>query len=99
MFSVRLHEVSGEVLVAACDSEILGCVLDEGLGFRVNEKFYGGDVVDGDSLLEKMESASIVNMIGNRVVDLALKKKLVSNRNVIKVGGVKHAQIVSMKKG
>ena len=95
MFYVKVHEASGEVLVAGCDREILGSVLTEGdLEVRVNERFYGGEESDEENFLRRIEDATIVNIMGNRIVELAIKKNLVSEKNVRKIGGVKHAQIV-----
>ena len=35
-----------------------------------------------------------INIAGNKVVDLAIKSGIISEKNVIKIQGVKHAQIV-----
>jgi hypothetical protein len=99
MFYAKIHNISGDVLLAGCDKDILGSVLVEGdLEVKVNPHFYGGSVVGKQEFLRHMEEATIVNIIGNRIVDLVVTEGLVHEENVKKVGGVKHAQIVSIPK-
>ncbi|MCX6694759.1 MAG: DUF424 family protein [Candidatus Altiarchaeota archaeon] len=98
MFCVKVHSVDGDVLVAGCDKELLGTVLNEGgLEVKVNERFYGGEVVDSERLLAHVRDATIVNIIGDRIVDLALKEGLVGEDSVRTVGGVKHAQMITVE--
>ena len=99
MFSVKLHSSGGDVVLAGCDREILGSILTEGeLQVEVSERFYGGDVVSRDQLLSHIEEATIINIMGNRIVDFAIEEGLVQSKNVRKIGGVKHAQIVTIPK-
>jgi uncharacterized protein len=94
MFRVKVHRSGGDVLVACCDAEILGARLSDGdFEYHVNERFYGGDAVDADGLLEAVRSATVANLIGDRVVGLAIERGLVGEDGVAEVCGVKHAQV------
>jgi len=97
MFYVKVHKVTGEVMLAGCDEEVLGKVFCEGdLEIKVNEGFYGGEIVDENQLMKKVKDATIVNFMGDRIVDLALEKGLVAKEGVRIIAGIKHAQIIAV---
>jgi hypothetical protein len=99
MFYLKVHEVSGEVLVAVCDQEIMGKKFSQGrLQLEVNEKFYKGGLAGEEEVFSALDKASIANIVGNNIVERMLEKSLVHRDNVIDIGGVKHAQIVCMSK-
>jgi uncharacterized protein len=94
MFSVKIHKVGGEVLVACCDEELLDQRFSEGdVNIHVSPGFYGGDKVDKDGFEKAMRVATTANLIGDAVVALALEKGLVEESGVIEVCGIKHAQL------
>ena len=47
-------------------------------------------------LFRSTKSVSIMNLVGNRVVERAIAEGIVDSDNVIEIGGVKHAQVVIM---
>ncbi|MDR3075279.1 MAG: DUF424 family protein [Candidatus Methanoplasma sp.] len=97
MLHCRIHVHENERILAACDQEILGMVFKgDGVRIKVSEIFYGGEVISEDTFLERAKSVTIMNLVGNRVVDRAVKAGLVSDENVMIIGEVKHAQAVIM---
>jgi hypothetical protein len=97
MFSVKVHQVGGETLVACCDLELLGKRLgDDELDLHVSSSFYGGQTVDEDAMMRLVGEATSANLIGDRTVELALRQGLVDEANIIEVGGVKHAQVYTL---
>jgi len=97
MISVRIHRHGDERILAACDEEILGTVLKgDGIKMAINEGFYSGEIVTEDTLGERMDSASIMNLVGDRAVEVAVSKGFVSKEHIMLVGGVKHVQVVRM---
>ncbi|MBP6021257.1 MAG: DUF424 family protein [Candidatus Methanomethylophilaceae archaeon] len=97
MIFVRMHRHPGEMILAACDEEILGETFrGGGAKITVSRTFYGGDLVSEDVFIERTKSASIMNLVGNAVVNRAIAAGLVSEESVIVIGGVKHAQVVMM---
>ncbi len=90
----KIHSLQGKSVLAACDSVLLGKTLKKGeLDFRVSEAFYKGSAVTEKELLSLMEEHSNINLLGEKVVAAALKKGLISERDIIKIAGVPHAQI------
>ncbi len=92
---LRVHEVEREgfkeIVVALCDEELLGKTLDN--DFFVNPRFYGGESL-GDEAIRFVLGASIVNAVGNQSVGLLVSNGLVKKEDIIRIGGISHAQIV-----
>ncbi|MEK6958830.1 MAG: DUF424 family protein [archaeon] len=96
MLAKKHENIVGSVL-AVCDKEHLGKTYeDEKICFTVSEKFYSGEKVTKKQLLELIAEFSSVNMFGNKCVEIAEKEGLISETSIIKVKGIKHAQIYKM---
>ena len=86
-----------DTLVAVCDAELLGQTLQGGrVPFKVSEGFYKGIPGSVEEALEAMRRASICNLVGKRIVEAAIEKRLVNGRAFIYFGDVPHAQIIRM---
>ncbi len=94
---VNLKKVGKNVLLAICDSEILGRTLREGkIVFHIKEEFYNGGKVTVEEALDMIENSTIVNMVGKCCVEKAIKKGYVHPEAVLNIEGVPHAQIVKL---
>ncbi len=95
-YCLSVYECEGETLVACCDTAILGETFCEGgLELRVSESFYGNDECDEARVLDAVGSASIANLAGNGIVERAIDQGLIDEDSVIRIAGVKHAQMVT----
>ena len=93
MFCYKIHTCGNDVLVAACDKDILGKAFFEGeLQLEVKESFYKRSTAPLTELTEVLSGATIANLAGNRVVDSAISAGYVDKENVLVIGGIKHAQ-------
>lgn len=94
---VRIHTHGNEAILAACDEDILGMTFEgDGVRIRVSEAFYKGESVTPEAFVERMKSVTIMNLVGEEVVSLAIAEGRVSPDNVMEIGGVKHAQVVHL---
>jgi len=85
------------VLLAICDSELLGKVLrDEKIVFDVREEFYKGMKMSVDEAVDLIAQSTIVNMVGHHVIREALKRRLIHQEAILRISGIPHAQIVKM---
>jgi len=92
---VNLKKVGGNVLLAICDSEVLGRTLREGkIVFKVKEEFYNGGRVTIEEGLDMVANSTIVNMVGKNCVEKAIARGYVHPAAVLNIEGVPHAQIV-----
>ena len=97
MISAKIHTHDNERILAACDEDILGMTFrDERSKITVSERFYGGERISEEIFIERTKSVTIMNLVGNTVVDVAVKAGLVSEDCVMIIGGIKHAQTVVM---
>lgn len=84
-----------EIIVAICDADILGKTLKGGENpFIVNEQFYGGSLSTINEALEAISKATIVNIVGKKIVAAAIEDRCIHPDAVIYLGEVPHAQII-----
>ena len=97
MICIKVHTKGPEVLVAACDADIVGKTYrSEGLKLHVSESFYNGESGDEDVLVNRLEMATIANLVGQRTLEIAIRHGFVNPKCVIEIGGVPHAQMARM---
>ena len=97
MIYVKIHRATDDIILAACDEEVLGKTFAGGEArITVSERFYNGELVPEEAFIQRMESASIMNLVGERVIALAVERGHVSEDCIIEIGGVKHAQVVKL---
>ena len=93
----KLSKCGEHVLLAACDEELLGKVLREGkIVFKIGEEFYKGPKMTVDEAVEMMDECTIVNMVGQNIVNKAIEDGRVHPEAVLNICGVPHAQIVKI---
>jgi hypothetical protein len=94
---MNLRKIGNTVLLAICDTEILGKTLCEGkIVFKVKEEFYKGTKVSIEEAVAMIENSTIVNMVGKNVVKKAVEKGYVHPEAILNIQGVPHAQILKI---
>jgi len=97
LFRVKIFEIAGEVIVSICDEELLGKIIidpERGVRIKIDEPFYGGELMDLEEAMNAIASSTQANLMGNRIVEAAIERGLTIRESVIVFGGIKHAQIV-----
>jgi len=98
MFSLKIHESSQGKILAACDKEILGKTFQEKVGnenicLSLTEEFYYSDFVSLETILNKLESATVANLVGKLLISELLKKDIIKKSEINQVNEVPHVQI------
>ncbi len=94
---VKVHRFQGYVLVAVCDEELLGKILNEkDICFDVNEKFFKGLKMSVEEAIALIRNADAANLIGVTIVNRAVEGRLVHPEAVMNIAGIPHAQIVKL---
>jgi len=94
MFMKRHRCPDGEVL-AVCDRELLNTTIRHGdLEVAVSEGFYGTECATKEEVRDALRCACNVNLMGKRVIDLAIEMGLITRGGCIYIGDVPHAVIV-----
>ncbi len=92
---LKSYSVNKEILVAVCDSELMGRTFREGaLHLSVNEDFFKGQPADEHEVKKALEKATIANLVGERSVTCGIDSGVVDENCVIMIDGVPHAQMV-----
>ena len=92
---VKIHRNEREVILAACDEDLIGRTFrEEGKRLDVNELFYKGEAIGRDGLGERMKSGTIMNLVGEETVAIAIEEGFASEDSVIEIDGIKHVQVV-----
>jgi hypothetical protein len=84
-------------LVACCDEDVIGRTFIEGkLRLNPDQKFYGNAVSEISEALVLLETAEILNLVGDKIIRAAIERGLVHPDAVITIGGVPHVQVMRL---
>ena len=82
-FSVRISDYQKNIMVNMCDAELIGTdVVDGELKIHISENYYGKKIVDKDEAISLLKSASIMNLVGNETISLAINLGIGSESGV-----------------
>jgi len=94
---VKIHIHERDTILAACDEELVGQTFrGDGMKLDVSEVFYKGESVSRDVLAHRMKGVSIMNLVGDETVAVAIEEGYATEDSVIEIGGVRHVQVVLM---
>jgi len=97
MISIKVYKSGNDLLIGACDEELLGKKFEDGkFQIDVNKDFYGGERISPEALKKYLEDATIANLVGEETIKCAIEAGLVDPGCIIKIKGVPHAQMVRM---
>jgi uncharacterized protein len=97
---MRVHRVRAEMVVAACDEELLGRDIPVGTAGRtvkVSSQFYGERRVSVEEFLLAARRATIVNLLGARVTEVAEREGMIAPGGCGYLGDVPHAEIFTIE--
>ena len=93
MILAKAHVVNGKKLVAICDAELLGKKFEEkDFQLDLTGNFYKGEQTNEEKLVQLLEGAYVVNLVGKESVEFGIKTGLVKKENVKVVSKIPHAQ-------
>lgn len=97
MIAIKTYTQGKDVLVAACDTDLLDKTFEEKeICLTITKEFYD-DLRGDEELLKKyLARATIANLVGPRVINCTLKLGLIAKENILKIDGVPHAQFLIM---
>jgi hypothetical protein len=90
----KLHKAENKTVFACCDKELIGKeILHGGITLKIDSSFYGKEKISEKKFLELINEADSANLLGEKAVKLALKNRLVSEKDVIRIKNIPHIQI------
>jgi hypothetical protein len=94
---VNIRKMGKNILLAICDSEMLGKTLRQGkIVFHIKDEFYNGGKATVEEAVSMIENSTIVNIVGKNCVEKAISKGYVHPDAVLQIEGVPHAQILKL---
>ena len=97
MICIKIYRHGNDVLIGACDEDLIGKKFEEGkYQIEVKKEFYDGKRVKPEVLKESLKDATIANLVGKETVKCAIEMGLIDEDCVIKIKGIPHAQMVQM---
>jgi hypothetical protein len=82
-------------MVAVCDADILGKKFSDGKRkLEIKENFYKGILGTLEDGIQAMNDATIVNVLGEKIIAKMITEGLISEHSVIRICGVPHVQII-----
>jgi hypothetical protein len=97
MISIKIYKQGNDILIGACDQDLVGKKFVDGkYQINVTKEFYGGRIISIEALIQYLKEATIANLVGKNAVDCAIKIGLIDPNCVLKIKGIPHAQMVRM---
>jgi hypothetical protein len=94
---VNIKKMGKNILLAICDSEMLGKTLRQGkIVFHIKDEFYNGGKATVEEAISMIENSTIVNIVGKNCVEKAIAKGYVHPDAVLQIEGIPHAQILKL---
>lgn len=93
---IRIHETPQDRVVAACDEELIGRVLEDGkarLDLERYRSFYAGAKAGADELRNALGAFSSANLVGKGPVDVAVAMGLAGEKDVMYINRIPYIQI------
>ncbi|BAK54317.1 MULTISPECIES: DUF424 domain-containing protein [Sulfurisphaera] len=95
--SLNIIRREGYVFVNICEPELIGKTFKEGeVNLVINKEFYEGQEVSLDYAFSLLDEANVVSIVGNKIIEEAVKRGFLKEEGVISIQGVKFAQIYNM---
>ncbi len=93
---VNVHKTAdNKKIVAVCDNELIGKKFEEkNLQLDLASNFYRGEEKTEEEAIKIFHYAYIINFVGKRSVELALKQGIISGNNIIYIKKIPHAQAI-----
>jgi len=93
----QIYDHGDEVLLAACDNDVLGRTLQNGdINLEVKESFYAGQKIELERLKKEFKKSTIANLVGEKVVNAAIEEGFGREEDLMMIEDVPHLQIVRL---
>jgi len=102
---IKLYDTERGAILAMCDKELLGKVLEEGdivLDLKSYRSFYEGELVPDNSTADRILSGVKVasaNIVGKESTVAAVRNNIIEKGNIKKVKGIPYAHAYKVEVG
>lgn len=97
MISIKIYNNGKDLLIGACDEELIGKKFEDGkFQIDVTKDFYDGERIAPEILKKYLEEATIANLVGEETIKAAIEMGLIDEECITRIKGIPHAQMVKM---
>ncbi|MDD5054425.1 MAG: DUF424 family protein [Candidatus Nanoarchaeia archaeon] len=98
MISAKIHKNGREILLAACDSILLGKTinLENGAKLKISESFYKEKEVSKKELIEDAKNCTTANFLGKETISALIESGTINKESVMDLNGIPHSQLYKM---
>lgn len=98
MFWCKIFPTKHDIVLAICDENLIDSEIKMNEHkVKISKNFYGGKLIEEDIAVNLMGKATIGNLIGKKIIEIAEKNGFITKENVILINGTPHAQFVKIK--
>jgi len=95
MIAAKFHQSDRELLLAACDSDLIGKTINlkNGAEVKILESFYKDKIVSEEELARMAKECTTANFFGKETINALIKAGILPKDGVMELNGVPHSQI------
>ena len=95
---VKEHITSdNKLILTVCDKEIIGRKFETpDLKLDLSSNFYKGKEKTEKEIIKLFQMSYMINLVGQKSVELGLKSKIISKKDIIKIKNIPYVQVVSL---
>lgn len=93
---LKIHETKDGKIIAACDKELIGKVLEEGdvfIDLDTYKNFYKGELSDPKNVKQALGTFHSANLVGKKVINVALDLDLIEKDDVKHINTIPYIHI------
>ena len=92
---IKRHTNNGRLILAVCDSELLGKVFEEGNRILdLSSEFYKGKETPDEEFREYLKKFYILNAVGKKTIGILTESGLVEEKEVMHINGIPYVQVL-----
>lgn len=97
MFSYKIFRLDNGVMLTIADDNIIGKTFSDGdLKIEISKEFYSDKKCNENDAKELLKSATIVNAVGKKIVNLMVEEGIADKKNILFIKGIPHAQVIKI---
>ena len=96
-FSIKTTNYQKNPMLNICDSSLLGkTIVESKLKMHISKSYYGERFVQKKVAIKLLQDATIINMVGDDTISLALDLKIGTKDSIKKIDGVPFLLVFKM---
>jgi uncharacterized protein len=96
MFALRKIKYQDTIMINICDIELVGKEINKGdFVIEISKNYFLEEEIDEQEAITMLKTSSVLNLVGNRIVKLALELRLAKENSVKVIENVPFLMIFS----